>query len=118
MQSDVVKYLDKLGFKHSTLGYIYLNEAIEIGLKKRSDLMDMTGPEGIYRRAARKFFEDSGCTPSRVERAMRHSIEIADMVCRDSNGRLPNSEFITRAVDEITMMRESDPPQVCDGPRA
>jgi two-component system response regulator (stage 0 sporulation protein A) len=93
----ITTYLDGMGFKHAILGFAYLVEAIDICLDDRSAINKMTVKGGIYTRVANTYIT----TPSRVERAMRHAIESADFTIGNLNGKLPNSEFIARAVDEI-----------------
>jgi hypothetical protein len=103
MKKDIVDYLDNLGFKHSTLGYVYLNEAVEIGLERRSSLSTITGPDGLYSRIARKFNAEYGTIPSRVERAIRHSIQSSDFINKSSNGA-----FISKAIDAIAIERQGE----------
>lgn len=79
-------YLDKRNFRHRCSGFGYIVTAAEI--------CDET-PE--MRRRACKLYEAvggrCGSTGSRVERAIRHSIEISD------TPDIPNSEFIARLLD-------------------
>lgn len=83
-EKEVVDYLDSLGMKHSNLGFGYLIEAILGKL------------EGIYKNGTCNMYNEIGnkfnTTGSRVERAIRHSIEassLAEVTC---------SEFIARSV--------------------
>jgi hypothetical protein len=62
----------------------------------------MTRTKGLYITVA-SHFKNFKASPSKVERAIRHAIESADSVIGDANGRLPNSEFLARAVDYLTL---------------
>lgn len=92
-RSEIVKYLDKRGFKHALLGFEYLVDGVE---------MAVNSPDAI--RVSKVLYpgvaKAHGTTPSRVERAIRHAIENT-VVCGDLNGKLTNSEFIARARDEL-----------------
>lgn len=78
------KTLDQIGVKHSLKGYRYIISAIEKGLDDRNKLNYIT--KVLYVEIAR----ENDSTPSRVERAIRHAIEVA--WCR-GNARAINSIF-------------------------
>ena len=102
------KTLDQIGVKHSLKGYRYIISAIEKGLDDRSKLDYIT--KVLYVEIAR----ENDSTPSRVERAIRHAIEVA--WCRGNvrainsifgytvsaaKGKPTNSEFIALLTDFI-----------------
>lgn len=79
-------YLDKMGFLHRNLGYGYIIAAAEVC----TDMPEMRHKTcKLYQTIAGR----CGTTGSRVERAIRHSIETSDIK------RIPNSEFIARLLD-------------------
>lgn len=84
-EKEVVDYLDSLGMKHSNLGFNYLIEAILGKL------------EGIYTNGTCNMYNEIGTkfntTGSRVERAIRHSIETSSLT------EVTCSEFIAKSVD-------------------
>lgn len=107
------KTLDQIGVKHSLKGYRYIISAIEKGLDDRNKLNYIT--KVLYVEIAR----ENDSTPSRVERAIRHAIEVA--WCR-GNARVinnifgytvstekckpTNSEFIALVTDFVAMNYE------------
>ena len=97
-----------LGIPANIKGYIYLREAVMMVLADRS----LTGriTKELYPGVAKRF----GATPSKVERAMRHAIEVAwnrgrlDTVNRmyghrlfEKNDRPSNSEFISCVAEKM-----------------
>jgi two-component system response regulator (stage 0 sporulation protein A) len=91
----VMGYLDEKGLKHASKGYGYVAEAIELAIEA-PDIMRAVTKE-LYPAIAK----NHGDTSSRVERAIRHCITSADFMVGDINGKMPNSEFIARAADEL-----------------
>lgn len=71
MNKQTQSILKKCGVPSHLLGYDYLGEAMEIIHADRSMIHAIVGK--VYPAVAEKF----GSTPSRVERAIRHAIEIA-----------------------------------------
>ena len=107
----VTQELRSLGIPANILGYGYLREAILMGLENPESLQHVT--KELYPAVAKKF----DTTPSRVERAMRHAIEIAfDKYSEELQKMLfylklekdkpTNSEFIATVVDELIYSHE------------
>ena len=107
------KTLDQIGVKHSLKGYRYIISAIEKGLDDRNKLDYIT--KVLYVEIAR----ENDSTPSRVERAIRHAIEVT--WCRGNarainsifgytvsaaKGKPTNSEFIALVTDFVAMNYE------------
>lgn len=84
----VENYLIDKGIKASLKGF----ECLEVGIKLVKK--DKTYLRGITKRLYPDIAKVLNDTPTRVERAIRHSIEI-------SGNNLTNSEFIARAVIEL-----------------
>lgn len=110
--TDIMKYLDSLGFKHAQLGFGYLIDAIQIGSENREALSAIT--KELYPEVAKRHHS----TASRVERAIRHAIESAHGTesMQDFNGHLTNSEFIACSIDNLkASCREPEPeiPRCC-----
>lgn len=90
MKKVIVKYLDEKGVKHALSGFDYLIRAIEIGLEDKTNIT-----KGIVKNCYEIIAKENNSTSPRIERAMRHAIELSDY---------PNfsvSEFIATAVDNI-----------------
>jgi two-component system response regulator (stage 0 sporulation protein A) len=64
------KTLDQIGVKHSLKGYRYIISAIEKALDDRNKLNRITKTLYI------EISQENNDTPSRVERAIRHAIEV------------------------------------------
>lgn len=64
------KTLDQIGVKHSLKGYRYIIGAIEKALDDRNKLNRITKTLYI------EISQENNDTPSRVERAIRHAIEV------------------------------------------
>lgn len=64
------KTLDQIGVKHSIKGYGYIISAVEKCLENRSKLINVI--KGLYTEIA----EENGDTVWRVERSIRHAIEV------------------------------------------
>lgn len=107
------KTLDQIGVKHSLKGYRYIISAIEKGLDDRSKLDYIT--KVLYVEIAR----ENDSTPSRVERAIRHAIEVAwclgnarainsifGYTVSAAKGKPTNSEFIALLTDFIDFNHE------------
>ena len=68
---DASAFLREMGVPANILGYDYLSEAINMVAADRSAILSVT--KILYPAVAEKF----QTTPSRVERAIRHAIEVA-----------------------------------------
>lgn len=85
------KTLDQIGVKHSLKGYGYIISAVEKCLENRSKLINVI--KGLYTEIA----EENGDTVWRVERSIRHAIEVTW-----TNGNT-NSEFIALITDFVSL---------------
>ncbi|MCL1998134.1 MAG: response regulator [Turicibacter sp.] len=65
----VQNILDSLSLSHSLMGYRYIRSAVRIGIEEPATLDGIT--KSMYPKVAKKYKS----TPSRVERAIRHSIQ-------------------------------------------
>lgn len=106
--ADVCRLLHEIGVPAHLLGYRYLRRAIEMVTDKVDLLSSMT--KELYPTIAR----EQGATPSRVERAIRHAIDVAwgrgDIACLRSifgntvhheRGKPTNSEFIAMLAERF-----------------
>lgn len=106
----VTDIIHKIGVPAHIKGYHYLREAIMLCVNDGELLESVT--KLLYPAVAKKF----STTPSRVERAIRHAIEIAwdrgDIATLNSyfgytintgKGKPTNSEFIALITDKITL---------------
>jgi two-component system response regulator (stage 0 sporulation protein A) len=69
----ITEALRELRIPMGNLGFNYISKAVSIVLEDESRINNLTRPGGIYEEVARHF----NTLPSRAERAIRHSIEIA-----------------------------------------
>ena len=110
LEKDVTDMIHEIGVPAHIKGYQYLREAIMISVEDTSMLGSIT--KILYPTIAKKF----QTTPSRVERAIRHAIEVAwsrgRMETLDSlfgytidngKGKPTNSEFIALIADKIRL---------------
>jgi two-component system, response regulator, stage 0 sporulation protein A len=106
----VKKTLQQLGLPQHLLGYKYLKDAVIMSLSDQAILNGVT--KKLYPEIARKY----NTTSARVERSMRHSIEVTwikgdiDILNRyfgytvnAEKGKPTNSEFIALLSDRINM---------------
>ena len=126
VQEEIVHSLREINFPAHVKGYVYAKTALEIVLNKPESIEAIT--KELYPEVARIHHT----TPSRVERALRHGIElIYDRNTPDdlneilgpsswNKGKLTNSEFlavmaenIRMALDRFTELKEEVLPQVC-----
>ena len=104
----VTQFLRELGIPAHIKGYTYTREAIVLAVKDPSIINAIT--KELYPQVAKKF----GTTNSRVERAIRHAIEIAwdrgdwevflrifGNTVNSRKGKPTNSEFIALIADDI-----------------
>lgn len=102
------KTLDQIGVKHSIKGYGYIISAIEKALDDRNKLNRITKTLYI------EISQENNDTPSRVERAIRHAIEVTwtdgnpvainkifGYTVSAAKGKPTNSEFIALLTDFI-----------------
>ncbi|MFW5786729.1 MAG: sporulation transcription factor Spo0A [Halanaerobiales bacterium] len=105
----ITEIMHKLGVPAHIKGYLYLREAIELVIKN----IDMLG--AITKKLYPAVAENFDTTPSRVERAIRHAIEVAwergneDALNRYfgntlTDGNKPtNSQFIAKIADKLRL---------------
>lgn len=114
LEKDVTDMIHEIGVPAHIKGYQYLREAIMMSVEDTSMLSSIT--KVLYPTIAKKF----QTTPSRVERAIRHAIEVAwsrgRMETLDSlfgytintgKGKPTNSEFIALIADRIRLQYRS-----------
>lgn len=110
LEKDVTDIIHEIGVPAHIKGYQYLREAIMMSVEDREMLSAVT--KILYPAIAKKYHT----TSSRVERAIRHAIEVAwnrgNMDTLDSmfgytinvgKGKPTNSEFIALIVDKIRL---------------
>ena len=104
------KTLDQIGVKHSLKGYGYIISAVEKCLENRSKLIHIV--KGLYTEIA----EDNSDTFRRVERSIRHAIEVTwtngntnainkifGYTVSVEKGKPTNSEFIALITDFVSL---------------
>ena len=114
LEKDVTDMIHEIGVPAHIKGYQYLREAIMMSVEDNTMLSSIT--KILYPTIAKKF----QTTPSRVERAIRHAIEVAwsrgRMETLDSlfgytvntgKGKPTNSEFIALIADRIRLQYRS-----------
>ncbi len=114
IEADVTNVIHEIGVPAHIKGYHYLREAILLVI---SD-MDLLGgiTKELYPMIAKKF----NTTPSRVERAIRHAIEVAwnrgrvetinrifGYTVHDEKGKPTNGEFIAMIADRLRLQMKS-----------
>ncbi len=110
LEQDVTDMIHEIGVPAHIKGYQYLREAIMMSVEDQSMISSIT--KILYPTIAKKF----QTTPSRVERAIRHAIEVAwsrgRMETLDAlfgytidtgKGKPTNSEFIALIADKIRL---------------
>lgn len=110
LRKEITKRLRIIGMPSHLLGYEYTREAILIALGNKDILRAIT--KELYPAVARVF----NTTPSRVERAIRHAVELAwdrgDLIVLGalfgnstsrSKGKPTNSEFISALADHLRL---------------
>ncbi|MBR4308544.1 MAG: sporulation transcription factor Spo0A [Oscillospiraceae bacterium] len=114
MESMVTSMIHEIGVPAHIKGYQYLREAIMIAVKDMDVINAIT--KVLYPQVAKSF----STTPSRVERAIRHAIEVAwdrgdlDTLQRffgytvsNTKGKPTNSEFIALIADKLQLQLKS-----------
>ena len=110
LEDDVTQLLHEIGIPAHIKGYQYLRDAITISVEEKEMLVSVT--KVLYPAIAKKH----GTTASRVERAIRHAIEVAwsrgqlEMIdeifgytVNSGKGKPTNSEFIALITDKIRL---------------
>ena len=114
IESLVTNIIHEIGVPAHIKGYQYLREAIIIAVNDMDVINAIT--KVLYPQVAKNF----GTTPSRVERAIRHAIEVAwdrgdlDTLQRffgytvsNTKGKPTNSEFIALIADKLQLQLKS-----------
>lgn len=110
LETEITNIIHEIGIPAHIKGYLYLREAIMIVIKEIEILGAIT--KILYPRIAEKF----NTTPSRVERAIRHAIEVAwarnnvetirkffGYTINMERGKPTNSEFIALVADKLRL---------------
>lgn len=110
LETEVTNMIHEIGVPAHIKGYQYLREAIIMSVEDTSVLSSIT--KILYPGIAKKF----STTPSRVERAIRHAIEVAwsrgkmetldglfGYTINTGKGKPTNSEFIALIADKIRL---------------
>ena len=113
LENDVTHMLHEIGIPAHIKGYQYLREAIVIAVDDMEVINAVT--KILYPEVAKRF----GTTASRVERAIRHAIEVAwdrgdletlqkyfGYTVSNSKGKPTNSEFIAMIADRLQLQRK------------
>ncbi len=114
LEKDVTDMIHEIGVPAHIKGYQYLREAIMMSVQDIEMLNSIT--KILYPTIAKKF----QTTPSRVERAIRHAIEVAwsrgrmetldalfGYTINTGKGKPTNSEFIALIADKIRLQYKS-----------
>ena len=112
LESSVTAIIHEIGVPAHIKGYQYLREAIIMTVEDMDVINAVT--KVLYPEVARKF----GTTASRVERAIRHAIEVAwdrgdldtlqkyfGFTVSNAKGKPTNSEFIAMIADRLQLQR-------------
>ena len=113
LESVVTDIIHEIGVPAHIKGYQYLREAIILTIRDMDMINAVT--KVLYPEVARKF----ATTPSRVERAIRHAIEVAwdrgdievlqkffGYTVSNIKGKPTNSEFIAMIADSLTLRQK------------
>ncbi len=108
LETKITRIIHEIGVPAHIKGYLYLREAITMVIQDMDYLGAIT--KELYPNVALKF----NTTPSRVERAIRHAIEVAwtrgkvdtinqlfGYTINNSKGKPTNSEFIALIADKL-----------------
>ena len=112
LEANVTAIIHEIGVPAHIKGYQYLREAIMMTVEDMDVINAVT--KVLYPDVARKF----GTTSSRVERAIRHAIEVAwdrgdldtlqkyfGFTVSNAKGKPTNSEFIAMIADRLVLQR-------------
>ncbi len=110
LEQDVTDIIHEIGVPAHIKGYQYLREAIMMSVREPAMISSIT--KVLYPTIAKRF----QTTPSRVERAIRHAIEVAwsrgrmetldalfGYTVNTGKGKPTNSEFIALIADRIRL---------------
>lgn len=110
LRKEITKLLHTLGMPAHILGYEYTREAILIALGNKDILRAITGE--LYPAVSKRF----NTTPSRVERAIRHAVELAwdrgdldtiqkffGFTTSPKKGKPTNKEFLSALSDHLRL---------------
>lgn len=110
LERTITEMIHQIGVPAHIKGYHYLREAIMMSVKDGDVIGSVT--KILYPTVAKRY----QTTPSRVERAIRHAIEVAwdrgdvdtlydyfGYTIQNSRGKPTNSEFIAMLADKITL---------------
>jgi len=113
LEASVTDVLHEIGVPAHIKGYKYVREAIILNVQDPEMINGVT--KVLYPAVAKKF----GTTPSRVERAIRHAIEVAwdrgdvevlqkyfGYTVSGIKGKPTNSEFIAMIADNLSLKRK------------
>ena len=113
LELQVTSIIHEIGVPAHIKGYQYLREAIRLAVEDMEVINAVT--KVLYPTVAKKF----GTTPSRVERAIRHAIEVAwdrgdletlqkyfGYTVSNAKGKPTNSEFIAMIADRLQLQRK------------
>ena len=113
LETDVTEIIHEIGVPAHIKGYQYLREAILLAVDDMDVINAVT--KVLYPEVARRF----STTPSRVERAIRHAIEVAwdrgdletlqkyfGYTVNSAKGKPTNSEFIAMIADRLQLQRK------------
>ena len=111
----VTSVIHEIGVPAHIKGYQYLREAIMIAVDDMDVINAVT--KVLYPEVAKRF----NTTPSRVERAIRHAIEVAwdrgdletlqkyfGYTVSNAKGKPPNSEFIAMIADRLVLEQKNN----------
>ena len=114
LEAVVTDIIHEIGVPAHIKGYQYLREAIILTINDMDIINAVT--KVLYPEVARKF----GTTPSRVERAIRHAIEVAwdrgdletlqkyfGYTVSNTKGKPTNSEFIAMIADRLVLEQKN-----------
>ena len=115
LKNTVTAVIHEIGVPAHIKGYQYLREAIMIAVNDMEVINAVT--KVLYPAVAKRF----GTTPSRVERAIRHAIEVAwdrgdletlqkyfGYTVSNAKGKPTNSEFIAMIADRLVLEQRKD----------
>lgn len=110
LRKEITKLIHTLGMPAHVLGYEYTREAILLALGNKEILRSIT--KDLYPAIAQTF----NTTPSRVERAIRHAVELAwdrgdldtiqkffGFTVSSKKGKPTNSEFLSALADHLRL---------------
>lgn len=114
LEAVVTSIIHEIGVPAHIKGYQYLRDAIMLAVNDMDVINAVT--KVLYPEVAKHF----GTTPSRVERAIRHAIEVAwdrgdletlqyyfGYTVSNTKGKPTNSEFIAMIADRLQLQRKS-----------